>query len=185
MNFVTGAARSGTTLITRMFEACGANLGDVGTLAENNTFKRKHLKPYLTSIGADPLGIEPLPDPNGHFPAMQFDTDADLIKDPKLALIWKALPEAKWIFVYRDIEKIAESCLRTSFLSDKKTQSGWEEWALEYQDRCDAIPNAMTIVTQDVIDDVDNLKDAVEWLGYEFDANAVKRCIKKSKWQGG
>lgn len=184
MIFVTGAARSGTTLITRMLEACGANLGDVGQLAENNVFKRKVLKPYLVRIGADPLGLDPLPSLS-KFPPLTFDTDADLIKDPKLALIHPALPkDAKWVIVYRDAAKIAESCLRTPFLGNRKTYEGWLEWAQEYQARCMTIENAMVVRTQDVIDDVCVLEPVVEWLGLEFDDKKMKKTVVKRKWHG-
>ena len=183
MIYVTGAARSGTTLITRMLEACGANLGDVGVLAENNRFKRKYLKPYLQSIGADPLGIDPLPTLL-KFPPLSFTTDADLIKDPKLALIHKALPEGKWVVVYRDPVKIAESCMRTPFLGNRKDFDGWVNWAEQYHDRCADIPNAMTVRTQDVIDDVSVLEPVVKWLGLEFDGKKVGKTINKQKWHG-
>jgi len=185
MIFVTGAARSGTTLITRMLEACGADLGGVGELAENHKFKRKHLKPYLSSLGADPMGIDPLPDPDGEFPPLTFESDSGLIKDPKLALIWKALPsDAKWVIVYRDPAKVAESCLRTPFLGNQKDYDGWLEWAEDYQSRLMTIPKAKVVRTQDVIDDVAALEEVVEWLGLEFDAKKVKKCIRKGKWHG-
>lgn len=184
MIFVTGAARSGTTLITRMLEVCGANLGDAGDSAENSVFKRKTLKPYLERIGADPLGIDPLPSLS-KFPPLTFNTDADLIKDPKLVLIHPALPkDAKWVIVYRDAAKIADSCLRTPFLGDRKTYEGWLEWAQEYQARCLTIENAMVVRTQDVIDDVCVLEPVVEWLGLKFDGKKVKKTVVKRKWCG-
>ena len=185
MIFVTGAARSGTTLITRMLEVCGADLGGVGELAENNKFKRKYLKPYLSRLGADPMGIDPLPDPDGDFPPLTFEADSDFIKDPKLALIWPALPaDAKWLIVYRDPSKVAESCLRTPFLRNRKDYDGWLEWAEDYQSRLMMIPNACVVRTQDVIDDVTALEEVVEWFGLEFNEKAMKRCIRKDKWHG-
>lgn len=185
MIFVTGAARSGTTLITRMLEACGADLGGVGELAENHKFKRKYLKPYLGRIGADPMGIDPLPDASGEFPPLMFEADSGIIKDPKLTLIWPALPlGAKWVIVYRDPSKVAESCLRTPFLGSRKDYDGWLEWAEDYQSRLMTIPNARVVRTQDVIDDVTALEDVVEWLGFEFNEKAVKRCIRKGEWHG-
>lgn len=185
MIFVTGAARSGTTLITRMLEVCGADLGQVGMLAENMRFKNLYLKPYLKSIGADPMGIDPLPDPDGDFPPLAYETEVGLIKDPKLALIWPALPsDAKWVFVYRDPVKVAESCLRTPFLGDRFTLDEWADWAEDYQERCASIPNSMTIRTQDVIEDVSALEDIVEWLELDFNEGAMKACINKGKWHG-
>jgi len=199
MIFVTGAARSGTTLITRMLEACGANLGDVGSLAEHMPFKTQVLKPYLKRIGADPTGQNPLPNTNDlpEYPSLKADTetvigDVDVIKDVKTALIWpllhEAYPDAKWIIVYRRPEKIAESCMRTSFMRKHHTLEAWENWAKNYHARCNdlaQVADTHTIQSADVIEDVEVLRETSEWLGFEFDANAVRGCIDKNRWHGG
>lgn len=198
MIFVTGCARSGTTLITRMLEACGANLGDVGGLAEHMPFKRKVLKPYLKRIGADQTGQNPLPNTSDlpEYPTLKADTDAvigdaHVIKDVKTALIWpllhEAYPDAKWLIVYRDPNKIAESCLRTHFMDKYEAKEEWVVWAKNYHARCDdlaQVANAHCVRTADVIEDVEVLRPSVEWMGFEFDADAVKACIDKDRWHG-
>lgn len=199
MIFVTGCARSGTTLITRMLEACGANLGEVGGLAEHMPFKEKVLKPYLRRNNADPLGQNPLPNTEALTPydTLRADTDAltegvDMIKDVKTALIWprmvEAYPDAKWLFVYRDPKKIAQSCMRTSFMRAYGTEAEWVTWAEEYHRLCEdlsRVADTHMVVTSDVIADVEEFRETVEWLGFEFDPDAVRKCIKKSKWHGG
>ncbi len=199
MIFVTGCARSGTTLITRMLEACGARLGEVGALAEHGPFKKDVLKPYLRRCGADPLGQSLLPD-EGDLPAygdLRVDIEAvttgvDVIKDVKTALIWprivEAYPDAKWVIVYREPKKIAQSCIRTPFMNAYGSRSEWETWAKEYHRRCSdlaLVADTHTVVTSDVIDDVECLRDTVEWLGFEFDPDAVRKLVRKSKWHGG
>jgi len=199
MIFVTGAARSGTSLITRMLEACGANLGDVAGLAEHRPFKNKVLKPYLKRIGADPTGQKPLPNTNDlpDYPTLKADTDAvtegvDVIKDVKTALIWPLLddayPDAKWIIVYRRPEKIAESCMRTTFMRAYNTLEDWEIWAKNYHALCQEIAEVAdthTVVTSDVIEDVESFRPTVGWAGLDFDADAVRNCINENKWHGG
>lgn len=198
MIFVTGCARSGTTLITRMLEACGANLGDVGGLAEHMPFKTRVLKPYLKRMGADQTGQNPLPDTDHllDYPDIKTDIEAvignaDVIKDVKTALIWpvlhEAYPDAKWLIVYRDPIKIAESCLRTHFMHKYDTKQDWIAWAKEYHSRCDDlsyVADTMTIRTDDVIEDVEEFEVIADWLGLEFDAEAVSRCINKGRWHG-
>lgn len=198
MNFVTGCARSGTTLITRMIEACGAKLGDCGSLAEHLPFKNRVLKPYLSRCGADTMGQTPLPDTMNlpPFPTLYEDTmrvasDADIIKDVKTALIWprmvEAFPDAKWVIVYRHPDKIAESCMRTNFMSKLHSHEAWKEWAEHYHDMCIMLSekaDTRMVTTSEVIDDVTVLEEVIEWLGYEFDAKKVKRCIRKDKWHG-
>lgn len=199
MIFVTGCARSGTTLMTRMLEACGANLGDVGGLAEHMPFKTNVLKPYLKKIGADPTGQNPLPNTNDlpEYPTLKADMesvigDAEVIKDVKTALIWPLLhdayPDAKWVIVYRRPEKIAESCMRTSFMRKYHTLDAWEDWAKNYHARCDdlaQVADTHTVQTADVIEDVGALQLTIEWLGLEFDKDAVRKCIKENRWHGG
>jgi hypothetical protein len=199
MIFVTGCARSGTTLITRMLEACGANLGEAGSLAEHMPFKEKVLKPYLRRCNADPLGQNPLPDEMNLpvYDTLRSDIDAvtpyaDVIKDVKTALIWpkmvEAFPDAKWVIVYRDPKKIAQSCVRTSFMSAYGDEPEWENWAKEYHRRCTDLSYAAdthTVVTSDVIEDVEQLRITVEWLGFDFDPDVARKVIRKSKWHGG
>lgn len=198
MIFVTGCARSGTTLITRMLEACGAELGQAGGLAEHMPFKNKVLKPYLKRMGADPLGQTPLPDTDNllDYPEIKADieavtSDTEIVKDVKTALIWpvlhEAFPDAKWLIVHRSPEKIAESCLRTSFMSKLSTKAEWIEWAEHYHSLNDDIRencNSMTIQTSKVIDDVWTLEPVINWLGLEFDDKKVKKTIVKDRWHG-
>jgi len=147
---ITGAARSGTSLVAGMIQRCGAVGGDVNPNAnqrahhENNTIRNQVVKPYLKSIDADPLGQYPLPDietlpiPRDWRSrvmgvlAQQGLGEADKIwyyKGAKMALMWPvwayAFPNAKWIIVRRRSADIANSCCRTGFMQrfrDRQSQ---------------------------------------------------------------
>ncbi|GAG49578.1 unnamed protein product, partial [marine sediment metagenome] len=73
--FVTGCARSGTSLVTGIFAHCGAWCGKVAGAQphnpkgqfENTEIRNGILKPLLVSLDADKLGQKPLPDINKVF----------------------------------------------------------------------------------------------------------------------
>lgn len=69
---ITGAARSGTSLIAGIIHACGAfggvlakaNKANQKGMFENSAIRNNVIKPFLHSIGADRMGQLPLPDRN-------------------------------------------------------------------------------------------------------------------------
>lgn len=181
-----------------MLEACGAFLGDVHGLADHKGVRERVIKPYLKSIGADPLGQHPLPRYSELRDYPEIATDilgyaegVDAIKDVKTALIWpalhKAYPDAKWLIVMREPEKIADSCMRTSFMRKFREHSKWVRWANDYHRRCEDLAkkaDTMTVWTKDIIEDPSTLEPIVEWLGLEWDEAAVASKIERSKWHG-
>ena len=68
--FITGCARSGTSMIAGIINISGAFGGDMSPpnrnnkkgMFENIKVRNALVKPYLRSIKADPMGQEPLPD---------------------------------------------------------------------------------------------------------------------------
>lgn len=69
--FITGCARSGTSLTAGIINLCGAFGGKMRPPNENNkkgmfenaAITNNIVKPFLKSIGADQMGQNPLPDP--------------------------------------------------------------------------------------------------------------------------
>ena len=147
---VTGAARSGTSMVAGSINLCGA-FG--GVLVGHNIYNRKGMyenarireaitKPYLRKLGADPLGQYPLPDvttlpiPNDwRIRVEQVIRDEGYSGGPwyykgaKMTLFWPvwdhAFPNAKWIVVRRRSGDIANSCMNTGFMRafrDRKFQ---------------------------------------------------------------
>ena len=151
MIFITGCARSGTSLTTKILQAHGLYLGhprQINDLYEHVEIRQTILKPMLAAVGADPLGQGPLPDmtkfrPDGglrdrvlrHFNCL----DDYGYKDAKLTLTWPmwhaAFPEAKWIIVRRETDAIVDSCLRTHFmrryLDDRRAWTRWVDYHLD------------------------------------------------------
>src|SRR5690606_36215574 len=117
MIIVTGAARSGTSLTTRILQAHGCHLGStVNGLYENTDVRDGVVKRYLRSIGADPLGQSILADTDNlaYVPGWRKTVERHFRAFPKpwaykcakATLIWpvwhEAFPDAKWIIVRRN-----------------------------------------------------------------------------------
>lgn len=149
---ITGAARSGTSMIAGIIYICGAFKGDTSGPNKNNQkgmFENFHVrdkivKPYLESIGADRLGQYPLPDINNLPVNPAFGRDIIevmksqghksgqwMYKGAKICLCWPtwqfAFPEAKIIIVRRKTPDIVSSCLKTSFMKAFHRQATLKE----------------------------------------------------------
>lgn len=138
---ITGAARSGTSLVAGSVARCGAfggicsgpNLHNKKGMHENARIRNTITKPYLRDIGMDPLGQYPLPDTsnlpiptNWRSRVEQVMIDEGYQKGPwfykgaKVVLTWPvwayAFPSAKFIIVRRRSGDIASSCTKTGFM---------------------------------------------------------------------
>lgn len=150
---ITGTARSGTSLTAGIIDRCGAfggvtsgpNRYNPKGMFENSEIREKVVKPYLASIGADPKGQYPLPDPldtpmpSGWrkkicdaFEMQGYNSGPWYYKGAKMCLmfsVWdKAFPQAKWVIVRRSKKEIINSCLRTGFMREYKDEEGWGRW---------------------------------------------------------
>jgi hypothetical protein len=138
---ITGAARSGTSLVAGAINLCGAFGGNMSGpnrnnqkgMFENNTIRNNILKPYLRELGVDSLGQYPLPvieklliptDLKNKVERVMINEGyckgAWMYKGAKMCLTWPiwnyAFPDAKWIIVRRNTCDIVNSCLKTSFM---------------------------------------------------------------------
>lgn len=142
MILITGAARSGTSLIAGIIEICGGYGGTMfGAHPHNrkgmfeNTYIRENImKPYLKQIGADERCQYPLPKKrkikdipnlemkiNDIFKEQGWDGRQTLFyKCTKINHVWNVwdsnFPVAKWVIVRRDSNNIVNSCMRTGFM---------------------------------------------------------------------
>lgn len=163
--FITGAARSGTSLCAGIVNICGAWGGKLAGatrynrkgMFENSTIRNEVIKPFLREINCDPLGQNPLPNIHSLEP-LRVGTGSEIrqkvtkimesqgypggpwfYKGAKMCLMWplwhEAFPDAQWIIVRRDSEDIVTSCLKTSFMQAFKTRSGWLGWVAEHEKR--------------------------------------------------
>lgn len=198
MIFITGCARSGTSLTAKILQRLGCSLGPVNSLYENLSVREGILKPYLRSIGADPLGQKTLPD------TTRLISIADLkcrieneipgpepraYKDAKLVLVWPifhaAFPDAVWVIVRRDAEAIADSCMRTNFMRAYQTKEQWLGWVHEYETRMEIMRRMLNVVEtwpDKYIKDPAKFKNVASKCGLEFSEEIVANCIDNRAW---
>lgn len=163
--FILGLPRSGTSMTARILHGHGVWMGDtVGPSGanphgffENKKIRETYLKGILRHIGADPLGIDPLPDADHlpPYPGLAFQLSRALreegyaggpwaFKDPKLSLIWpifaEAYPDATWLIVHRDRKSVISSLCRTHFMARHSTSPDyWEIFCRSYDRRLDRL----------------------------------------------
>lgn len=169
---ITGAARSGTSMVAGVINICGAFGGNMSGpnhnnqkgMFENAKIRNEIVKPYLRSIGVDPLGQYPLPNiktipiPNdlkdrveGVMKEQGYSTGPWMYKGAKMCLTWPmwhhAFPDAKWIIVRRRTPDIIRSCMKTGFMKAfqisgnqkavgaSSAETGWLWWVHQHEDR--------------------------------------------------
>lgn len=169
---ITGCARSGTSLIAGTINRCGAfggimsppNKNNMKGMYENIRIRNDIVKPYLRTLGVDPLGQYPLPDVKNLPLIINLKKSVERImieegykngkwmyKGAKLCLIWplwhSVFPDAKWIIVRRKTSDIINSCIKTGFmrafskeLNQKAVgadneKEGWLWWVHQHEKR--------------------------------------------------
>ncbi len=217
---ITGCARSGTSLTAGIIHLCGAQKG----LAEGkskynakgqfeNTAIRDHVtKPYLRSIGADPMCQKPLPDVAQ---VIQDSLSNDFIKrwrslvlesfyaqdvalskpwfykGAKMCLMWQiwhnAFPTSKWIIVRRDSNDIAESCMKTSFMRAYNTKADWiDKWIRPHLMRFAEMHSHFNCFEvwpdRAVKGDFSQIKEMINFCGLTFNEEEVTNFITPSLW---
>jgi len=206
MILVTGVARSGTSLTTEILRNLGCWLGpagDVNEFQENLVVREYLVKGYLIALDADPLGQDPLPDTDD-LPLVEGFRDLVLerirgtgtpiaYKDAKICLMWPvwadAFPEAKWVLVRRDPDRIVDSCIRTPFMSRfGNDRTEWRRWVDEYERRLAAIHasscDSVEIWPDEYVRRPQAFAPIAEFCDLEFDPDAVLRCCDRDRWKG-
>lgn len=158
--FITGCARSGTSMTGGVVNICGAWGGKLAKatpynkkgMYENRAVVNDMVKPLLVELGADPMGQNPLPnirdfdeqDSKGwrqRFIDIMVSQGYDgrfplMYKGAKMCLMWtlwhRAFPKAKWIIVRRRSDDIIDSCMKTGFMSKYKDRAGWRVWTIQH-----------------------------------------------------
>lgn len=198
MILITGCARSGTSLTTRILKNHGCDLGPVNALYENTDVRQNVLKPYLRSIGADPLGQKQLPDTNSLAPVKGLREqvlkhlkaqEPAAYKDAKLCLCWpvwaEAFPDARWVLVRRDKERIIDSCMRTDFMHAHSTREAWGAWVDEHEKRfagMRAVLDLIEVWPDQVIARPETFEPVADFLGLSFSLKATCEAIDPGKW---
>lgn len=113
----------------------GPNRNNQKGMFENVKIRQDITKPYLHSIGMDPLGQYPLSDTTSMMVPTDWKAKVEavmkkegledgqpwMVKEAKMAHMWPiwhyAFPDAKWIIVRRKTPDIIRSCIRTGFMN--------------------------------------------------------------------
>jgi hypothetical protein len=173
---------------------------------ENVAIRDKLTKPYLKSIGCDPMGQIPLPDitmtlcePHWRQRVLKvihsegYDgTSTWAFKGAKACLIWpvwhKAFPKARWVIVRRDDEKIIDSCMKTRFMSKRKSRESWQEW-IDYHKWCfseifKSVNASCEVWSDDIVQDYSRACTLVTKLGLGWDEEKVCEFVSPQLWNG-
>ena len=212
---VTGLPRSGTSMVAGCLHLAGAWTGRTvaaGRYNRKGFFENVELrdglnKGILKSVGADTSGVDPLPSldsislcENLREEALAcivrqgyFGKTPWLFKDAKLSLTWPAFnhafPNAKWVIVVRDRDKVVDSCLNTPFMARHSTdREFWNNWYGEYEQRLGKLANTakytVHIHSDDIVNKTQNdLRNLIEWLGLHWDCKKISKFIEPSFWE--
>lgn len=214
---ITGAARSGTSMTAGIISLSGAFGGDMNGpnrynkkgMFENNTIRQDIVKPYLKSLGCDPLGQAPLPDNNQIFNVTEeqaekwrekirsvFDQQGYkggdfFYKGAKMCLNWfiwhKAFPSAKWVIVRRDDNDIVRSCLQTGFMRAYRDAVGWHKWVDHHKQKFEQMKVAGLLIkevwpTKMINGDFTEIESVINWLGLEYNDSLARSFIDPGLW---
>jgi hypothetical protein len=177
---------------------------------EHEVIRDKLTKPFLASIGCDPMGQDPLPgtfanmiEPNWRNRVLKVIKEEGydgagrwFFKGAKSCLIWpvwhKAFPKADWVVVRRKDENIINSCMKTSFMKKRKTRESWQEWIDHHKACWSAMVTAGLSVREiwpgETVDGngaLGPLKALVWSLGLDWDDDRVRDFVTKELWTGG
>lgn len=133
---ITGAGRSGASMIAGVLSICGAfggNIDGENKLYENLAIRDQILIPYLNSLEVDIEGQYPLPHTSKiTIPSNLASQVIEIMKKEgykdgpwfmkgfRMSLTWPiwhyAFPNAKWLIVRRRTGDIITSCLKTDYM---------------------------------------------------------------------
>lgn len=218
---ITGCARSGTSLTAGIINNSGAWGGDIQGFNkhnakgffENKAIRNNIVKPYLKSIGCDPLGQFPLPNDKHVFSVNKeianqwrlkiiseiksqgYDGESIwFYKGAKVCLLWylwhQAFPQAKWVLVRRNALDIISSCMRTGFMKAYQNVEGWAKWVKHHEDRFDEMKfhkiDLVEIWPQKMINgDYSEIESVLGHIGLKYDKQIVDNFISPELWRGG
>lgn len=210
---ITGAARSGTSLISGVINICGGfggsmfgpNGNNAKGMFENIKIREKVDKGYLRSINMDPRGQFPLPDTDTlPIPADWRKQVESIILDEgyeggewfykgaRSCLFWPvwnyAYPNAKWVIVRRRTADIASSCLSTGFMSYYSEYDGWVKWVNHHEEKfVEMIQSGLNVKQiwpeRMIRGDYEQLHELIEWLGLTWREQEVIDFISPKLWK--
>jgi len=157
--FVTGIERSGSSIIARILQMCGAYTGRTSEMMENDQVKNLVDK-YYSDLHVDKNGRYPLPDTKELLIPVNWAKEVKLriqlysdvtwlYKSSRIAQVWPvwscAFPNAKYVIVRRRTGDIISSCMKTAYMDTFKLKvnqkavgadsenDGWLWWVHQHE----------------------------------------------------
>lgn len=199
--FITGAERSGASLVARILSMSGIFTGNMNGMYENWRLKRMAV-------------LCPL-DYNSYYPFSRVNdipydwkdrVDRELsnqgyknnrhwmFKDSSVTHMWEIwnhyYPNAKWVIVRRKTPDIINSCVKTHYMDLFKNpaiqkavgvdteEAGWLWWIHKYEEQwvkmIEQGLNVRMVWPERMVDgDYSQIKDTLEWIGLKWSPNIV------------
>lgn len=193
--FITGAERSGSSLISRILTISGGCFtGNMSTMYENYLLKQLNqsflLDSTISSFSIEsPPGkwkemVEALLHKQGYKENIKW-----MFKESSLTRLWKIwnhyYPDAKWIIVRRKPTEIINSCVKTNWMRLMKNpetlkligvtseEEGWQWWIRRYEEQwvkmIEAGINCKVIWPDRMVEgDYSQIKEMLDWLGLNW-----------------
>lgn len=159
---------------------------------ENRHVRERVLKKYISRAGGEPEGQRNFPTPGrGNPQDLRRDTLSQLkgataYKDAKILLLWQlwaeAFPDCLYVFVRRDVDDIARSCLNTGFMSTYKSLEGWKKWALHYVGNIEKMKRQVEHIEVWPDGTAEVFEPVAEFAGLEWNEKAVRDFVDPTLW---
>jgi hypothetical protein len=202
--FVTGAERSGSSLIAKILQICGVATGETTNMVEHIEM-RELCRRYLTNVSLN--GYLMVPTEKLSIPADwkkevehcwksgSVKTKPWMFKSSLLSqtwLVWHyAYPDAKWIIVRRKTPDIVYSCGKTAYMNIFKEEKnrikagtlteedGWRWWVRQYEKKwvemIEAGVNCKQVWPERMVTgDYHQIYETLEWLGLKWNSKIVE-----------
>jgi len=198
--FITGAERSGSTLIARILKLCEVHIGKTTNMLENIKITDL-LKNTYGDLGLDLVGnlvgfnirsdwqneIESVLIKEGYAGLNDWMYKSSLLC--KTWPVWNyAYPNAKWVIVRRNKDDIVQSCLKTAYMYKFKSSrnlkvlnlttesAGWDYWVDQHNKLfVTMMENGLNcrIIWPErmVYGDYEQIYELIEWLGLAWSNN--------------
>lgn len=195
--FITGAERSGATIIARVFALSGGWIGRVNKMCENKKLTEllTHINVTFQSGAASKFFNEkeiidyPLIEEfNKVLSIEKYNGEVFVYKNSVLTEIWKTIhnqfPTAKWIIIRRKTPDIIYSCLNTGYMKmfrgAKDEYNCWLWRIHQYEETWRHMITAglnVRIVWPDrlVYNDYRQIKETLEWAGLQWNPDIMNK----------
>ena len=183
---ITGAPRSGSSMIAATINLCGA-FG--GNMSKRGMYCNDMIHEELVKLRLDKIKTS-----LNHIP-MNWKGEVEMImriqgykggawmyKDHNSALIWKtwhsAYPNAKWIIVRRRTGDIIQSCIKTKYMTEHSDEEGWLKLVHMYEEKfvemITAGLNCKIIWPERMVNgDYQQIYEVCDWLGLSWKEEAL------------